>query len=420
MTILDFANLFDTPRSIEALLSYKAELLESDLALADTIENLFSMIEQGNVATLDRQSFTKLLITYICTTGDSVPFIMKTFDILLQKDGCQKEDIDRIKKMAYKQARDTREKKLQQEMQERKKSREEQKRREAYFQKLEASIDMSKTVVNYDTARFLVRNGVTYEDLEKSPTIRLMSQKDIDPILHKYRIESDGKEELVSIADVVGYSYHGENDLLKSFSNFFDSNKSGGYYQRALSMLDFTTDDALEKLSSSFRVEPMKLADAPEGKFTISTNGMHRYSVLRALYCIEMLKANGDKTQEENIYNKYKVPAIVAKIDYVKTYANYILTTLKVAAFVSNERDDNCRSTGKARVQLVNGEELFLTNEELLQYVGDIIRKNKDYPAIDIFLRDSSKSFNAFLSLTVPELVGANVNQVEDISGKVI
>ena len=132
---------------------------------------------------------------------------------------------------------------------------------------------------------------------------------------------------------------------------------------------------------------------------------MHRYSVLRSLYLIEMAKSKGNKEQEQAIREKYTVPALVSKIDYVKTYSNFVLTTLKMAYWVGNERDEQNNLTGRVKVETTNGENLFLTNEELLEYVRNVISTQMDSPSMQWLLDFDNPSFQQFLSLVDPKKV---------------
>ncbi len=138
------------------------------------------------------------------------------------------------------------------------------------------------------------------------------------------------------------------------------------------------------------------------------------------LYCIEMMNAKKLNVTEKAIYEKYKIPALVSKIDYVKTYANYILTTLKVAKWVSNEMDSNYCTTGRAKIVLSNNKTVFLTNEELLTYVGNIFRSNKSSEDIKYFVQNANESFLEFLVLIVPEIVEEHHNCLEEENGKSI
>lgn len=423
MSEKELASKFDVGCSVEDLLQYKEELLAVDVMDENDVNELFDCILKTNTSFFDRANVITALVNYICTTGNSIQYIMNLFKELLLKDGCTEEATLYAINVAYRQARNAREMKMQKRILERKRLKKEEEERLKILKERESKIDMSKTCVSYDTARFLARNGTTYEEMMKKINLQVISQEEIDFILYRYRIDYIQEKDTVSIADVVGYNYVGMgsgNDLLKAFPTFFDSKKSDGYHRRSLSMLDLTLEDALEKLAPSFSEEPMKLADAPNGLYTIHGNGMHRYSVLRSLYCIEMINAKGNDEKERVIYEKYKIPVLVSKIDYIKTYANYILTTLKIANDVSNERDFNFCNTGRVKIVLSNDEKLFFTNEELLNYIGDIMRSNKENPVLKEMLKNANQNFLRFLSSVVPEMVEENIRYLEDKNARTI
>lgn len=408
MTIEDFANQFNNPCSLEDLFSRKEELLECDYIDEDILNGILSTIQKENVSLIDRGIVTKAIVTYLCTTGDFGYFTRNLLKELLLRDGCSMEATRKILIQADRQATKARRKNRDKQLEEQKRKEDEKRKKEEDLKKLEESIDMSKTAVSYDTARFLIRNGTTYEALAETLSVGINSQEDIDPILYKYRISSDGEKERISIADVVGYDYsymRCGNDLFKAFSHFFDSTKMDGYHTRSLSMLDLTTDNAMEILSDSFQVEPMKVADAPGHRYTVNGNGMHRYSVLRSLYLIEMARAEGNQEQEKAIREKYTLPALVSKIDYIKTYSNFVLSTLKETYWLGNERDEMGVLTGRAKLELVSDENLYLTNEELIAYVRNTMILQKDNPTVQWLLQRNDSSFHQFLSLVVPEML---------------
>ncbi len=422
MTEKEFVSKIESSCSIEELLQCKGQLLLSSIVEEEVLDELFATLVNTNQSSFDRASFMTALVNFICTTGDSVPFIMNLFKELLRKDGCTEEAIDYAVNVAYRQARNAREIKIQKRICEKKQIRreklrqeEEQLKRKRLLKELEKTIDMSKTCVSYDTARFLVRNGTTYEEMASKVNLQIVSQAEIDSVLFGFRIDSEEKEEMVSIADVIGYDYswiHCGNDLLKAFPSFFDSNRKDGYHQRALSMLDLTVEDVMEKLAPSFLEEPMKLVNTLDGKYTVGGNGMHRYSVLRSLFCIEMMRAKGDKEKEHAIYEKYKIPVVVSKIDVAKTFANYVLTTLKLADWVWKEKDSRGYFTGKTEIIFSNHENLILTDEELLHYVGDVLRNNKECSNVVHMIENAKGNFLRFLSSIVPEMI-ENVSYLE-------
>ncbi len=419
MTIAEFADLFDIPCSIEKIEASRESILDSGMLYNDeTFDDFLETLKLQNTPLIDRRTITRALTTYICTTGEFDYFIRNLFKEVLIRDGCTKEATLQILKQASTQAEKARKLKILKKQEEIKKKEEMARRKEEALKRLEEKIDMTKTSVSYDTARFLIRNGITYEELEQTSNLLVVSQEDIDPLLHRYRISKDEEKETVSIADVVGYSYdymNNGNNLLKLFPKFFDSRETDGYHTRSLSMLDLTAENVMESLMPSFLEEPMKLADAPNGRYTINGNGMHRYSILRSLYLIEMSQANGNKEKEQELYEKYKIPALVSPIDYVKTYANYILTSLKIASWVSNERSsENNHVTGRTTVELLDGTTLFLTNKELFVYVGNVIQRHQDSPFVQQLFQRKEEPLIKFLSLVDKEVRNEDSLEVEN------
>ena len=410
MTEKEFADLLDFSCSKEELLQCK-DKLNIEFYYKEDIDVLFAMVQKEKVSFLDRATFMRILIDYICTTGNSISFIMNLFVELLRKDGCSKEAIEYAKSIAYRQAsnaRDIKEHreilKIKQIRRDERRREEEKIRKEKALQELEKTLDMSKTCVNYDTARFLLRNGTSYEKMASQINLSIMKLKDIDPMLDFYRINYAYEQEKISVGDIVGYEYfpRQSTDLLKEFSNFFDSNVRDGYRQRSLSMLNLTCENALEELSSSFSEEPIVVCDTLDGRYVVHTNGRHRYSVLRSLYLIEMLRANGDEEKEKMVYEKYKIPVMVMKVDLIKTYTNYIFNFLKAPFWLRTEVDNNCCYTG--RTQIVYSEERreILTNEELLELAKQWLLDHKERTK-ELFQYPNEK-FLYFVKSLVPEL----------------
>lgn len=419
MTIKEFIDLFDNPCSLEKVLDSKGPLLQTDLVTSITLDNFFDVLKSQNKPFIDRNDLSRTISIYINTTGDSCSFIMTLFESILVKDGCSKEKIDEIMHLAYKEAREVREKEYKKAIEERRRLEKEQRQREEYLKKLEESLDMSKTSASYDVARFLIRNGTSYEELKESVNLALLNEDDINHVISEYRISSNQKRELISIENILGYDYSFHtryNDLLKAFPSFFDSQKRDSYHTRSLSLLDLTTLDCMDKLSHSFDEEPLKVKEASEGKYTIGSNGLHRYSVLRTLYLIEMMRASGDKEQTEKIKEKYTIPVLVENIDYTKTYSNYILSIFIPSIWLKKELDEELKATGRSIINLPSGETLKLTDEELIVYVGNVIKEQKSISSISWLFRSTDPKLLEFLSLAVPELLESF--KMEETNGK--
>lgn len=401
MILDEFVNLFDNPCNVEEIFSWKERLFQSGIVSLETLNSFYNTIKSQNKKALDRSDLTRVISTYINTTGDACVFIIMLLKRCLIKDGVSLKQIDEITNFAYKQSLNT---KAKIEAREKENAR----RKEERLRKLEQGLDMSKTSVSFDTARFLIRNGTSYEEMKEKVSLTLFSEKDINYIISEYRINTDEQQELISIGDILGYDYEfhtNTNDLLKSFPSFFDSSRNDTYHLRALSMLDLTIEDGVSLLRNSFDTEPLKIKEASEGKYTIGSNGMHRFSVLRTLYLIEMMHAKDNIEKEKEIHEKYRIPALVENIDYIKTYSNYLLSVLNISDWVKKELDENHKMTGRTIVELKSGGSLTLTDEELIKYVGEVIRREKEEYSIDWMFKSNDESFLAFLYQVVPDLM---------------
>lgn len=264
-------------------------------------------------------------------------------------------------------------------------------------------------MLSSDTLEFLQRNGTSYEELKDKVDTRLYSLKDADYIVYSYLISLDREPKQVSIADIIGYDYEfantvNTNDIFKSFPNFF---QTGGdtYHTRANGMLEYTGDNVVNGLLKSFRVEPMKLGGATKGKYIIDVNGLHRYTVLRSLYLIELSRLGDDKEAIRQLNDKYMIPVEVAEIDYIKTYSHYVLSTLGIVRYIGKEYDNNYNATGNAKVEFNNRERKIMNNQELIQLVTTSLMENKHQWIFFVNYLGKSEEFKTFISTVCPEML---------------
>ncbi len=249
--------------------------------------------------------------------------------------------------------------------------------------------------------RYLKRNGVTREELESKVDTNLQSQIDIDWILDYYKITSSRALEMVSIADIVGYDYSWmpakTSSLLDSYSNFFDDSEyADGYHSRSLSLLLYPIDTLLSHLQSSFQREPMKGAYASRGKYIITDNGLHRYTVLRTAYLVALMQTKTEE-EREKLREKYRIPMEVRFIDFPKTYANYILRKLGVTKWLSKD------SNGRTKLTFQDNTVKVLTDEELFLLVGSILKQNPEFLQALIKEAPNHEKMEDFLKVVVPE-----------------
>ncbi len=374
----------NTNLTSEEFMNYKNRLLNAGVKLKD-IDGLFELLSQNN----DNVSIEFLIMKYIVYNGNPNPFIMELYERILINKGIDADKVAYLIDKTEELAIAKREEML--EATERVK--------EEKLKNNEKNAYLYQSEVNFDTARFLARICFPLEEINNS-LLQLVDLEKNFSLINKYKVTLPVEKSTVSIADIVGYNYRdkGGSNLLKNFSYFFDSRLSDTYHTRSLSLLDLTVEDAIEKLELSFKREPLILEEFPNAKFRLSS-GFHRYSVLRTLYCLEMVMAKGDKVKEQNIYEKYKIPAMVHKIDYFHTYTNYIFDVLKIdeIAVIRKEQDGYGNETGRFHIGFKNGIDLKLTYDEMALYIENLLEQRKDTVEVKKILETSDPLFQSFL-----------------------
>lgn len=182
--------------------------------------------------------------------------------------------------------------------------------------------------MNEDIRRFLEKNNIDFKEISESIDCKLILPRQVNAIAseHGYFYATKGKN--VSIADIVGYDYEYRNissNIFLSMDSFFDSRDEYGYKGRSLGLLDYSPENIIEKLKESFEKEPIVVDDMGDNKYIVSKNGLHRYTVLRALYLAEYQKCNGDKNKIEELRQKYIIPVKSRELDELKTYSIFLL-----------------------------------------------------------------------------------------------
>lgn len=249
---------------------------------------------------------------------------------------------------------------------------------------------------NLETIEFLNLNSISLTEISQI-TENIIEPKDIDSILEYKSITTEEETALVSIEDIIGYSYPKKRDIFESISEFFDSQKDG-YHSRSLSILQYTPDNIIPGLSNSFIVEPMKVKKVENGKCFIVGNGMHRFTILRIMYLLE--KYRGKNLVE--LRKKYTIPVILNKVDKTKTYCAYIISILNENIYIRSELDSDYHKTNRVEViDSVNNTKNILTDEDLIIYTSEVIRdSNIDLQALLSLSKqvEINSSFKAFLS----------------------
>ena len=282
---------------------------------------------------------------------------------------------------------------------------------------------MNKTV-----EEFLEKNNIVYPALQQEGLLKVKSASDVNYIIARNRIfKNSYKKTRISIADILGYEYESQGltgqDFIYNMSNFFDIEGSG-YQARSISMLEYSTDEIVDKLKPSFSREPMKIIEADKGgKYVIGDNGLHRYHVLKAHFLKEMFALSLDDKEGYNaLKEKYTFDVSLCELDFTKTYSSYILK--KIANFkgesipyFSAELDQDYNYTGKLKITTSEPEnELVLNDEQLIKFVQDRFNEyindksissheKQDVLSLIMVNYEMFDSFREYCDKNLPELV---------------
>lgn len=256
--------------------------------------------------------------------------------------------------------------------------------------------------MNETIKKFLERNGVDSQSLDFDG-FGIKSDTDINPILERYCIPGKKVKREISIAQILGYSYTyfdlGAN-LIQNLSHFFDDNGTS-YQTRSVGMLTMHREKCIETLKHVSTQDTIYVKECENNKYIITTNGMHRFHVLRFYYLNELSKIDkSDKLAIQKLNEKYTIPVEVQETDYIKTYSYYILKKLIPQIELQSDYNSNYERTGKVVVRIQDKQKI-LTDEELLDFLRSTINENKEKVAnnIDVFKHYEEKlpTFKNFL-----------------------
>lgn len=272
--------------------------------------------------------------------------------------------------------------------------------------------------------RFLERNGIVIEDICTRIDCHIYSREEKNPIIANYGFQTEDEREMVSIADIVGYDTFErgiDTNIFLSMDRFFDE-QGKPYSTRSLGMLEYDKENIIENLKQSFRNEPISLIETGEGKYTVLSNGLHRYTLLRILYLSEAAQANGDKEKLEELGKKYTIPADVTGIDLDKTYCKYLLKHIRTEdqewniEDVRAEYDSNYRLTGKCVIRYGNGKTESLTNKELLVLTKQRVFEDEHFKDNYPILQNMYNRYQSFAIFMDDEFSDIIPMQREEIS----
>ena len=256
--------------------------------------------------------------------------------------------------------------------------------------------------MNSENLNFFTNNGFSISDVSENVDTHIYSPMEVNKIVSDYGFQVGTSTRYVSIADIVGYdtSFHGNSsNIFDSMDYFFD--KYGSSYQkRSTKMLEYSKDDIIEGLSNSFEIEPMALIETGEGTYTVFTNGLHRYTLLRALYLCEASKVQEDENTLNALKEKYTIPANVQEIDLDKTYCAFLLDYVAGSGVksIDAEFDSRHNITSNAKVTFSDGTSESLNNEELIELTDQKVKSEKLLPFIVQNYTKKYPSFKQFIN----------------------
>lgn len=263
--------------------------------------------------------------------------------------------------------------------------------------------------MNEDAVKFMEKNGfdpiLLETDLDSAFILR--KPQHLNDVLAKgkafYNLEENAE---ISVADIYGYDTCKGENIFESFDKYFESN-GDAYHTRSIGMLDCSRDEIIEKINRSFKAnpkrEPVKVAEVEKNKYVITENGRHRFTVLRALYLMELHKS-GYKNSEE-LKEKYKIPVKCARLNTLKTYSIYILKQCGLKEEVRADWDENYRPTGLLEIKKSDGTKEKIDDTQLLKITALAIENNPKVVR-DIQARAYlSESFKEYVQKYFPQLL---------------
>src|SRR5574344_1063660 len=133
-----------------------------------------------------------------------------------------------------------------------------------------------------DEQNFFKKFDIDYNKLlEKSAdnnNAYIFNDFEINPIVASYGIfVGKSEKRMVSVADILGYNMRSETNIFKSIPNFFETD-GDGYHSRSIGLLNYSSDEIMGQLKSSFEKEPISLQEIKNNKYIISNNGLHRFT----------------------------------------------------------------------------------------------------------------------------------------------
>ena len=276
----------------------------------------------------------------------------------------------------------------------------------------EYNCDFNKFYSDYvddNINRFFSENNINIDSISKLSESYVYNMNDINPIITKYAIYNDPVYSKMSVADIIGAvsesDDYDKNNIVNNLDLYFSRNDQRivSYNNRSNGMLNYSKHNIVSGLYNSLRKEPIVVVKLDDGRALISTNGMHRYHLLRICYLDELSKTTNEQERQE-LNNKYTIPVKVETVDLIKTYSNYLLRLTGANFMLYMERNDKYEQTGNSILALGDGQHV-LNDQQLLGVVkANLDRININSP---MFQKCYEKipSFNKYINLYFPEML---------------
>jgi len=224
--------------------------------------------------------------------------------------------------------------------------------------------------MNNNLEGLLKREGINPEEfLELSQDESLVEYERYNYPISRYAVYGPHQAKKVNVDDVLGIPDYmlSSKSFIDNFTNIF-SDYGDTYHTRANGMLTYSSDEVIERLGRSFKEEAMKFYQIGD-KYFVSGNGMHRFFLLKMHSLMSKFKKE-DK--------QFVIPVDVQEMDYLKTYVNFIGSTLWDETYqVYQDIDRDYNYTGKARV-FYKKKELILDDAELIAFMKGRINALKE------------------------------------------
>jgi len=268
-------------------------------------------------------------------------------------------------------------------------------------------------MINSDIQRFFERNNIDVRQVSSNVDCQVYSEHQINEISARYAVRQKQQETEVCIADILGYR-DGRANIFLTMSDFFDS-EGDGYHRRSIGMLDYSSDEIMWRLADSLEREPIVIDDTGEGKYVISSNGLHRYTIFRAHYLNELEKCQGDPQKQLRLREKYMVPVKINELDHIKTYSKFLLTRYNpnIKRMIS-DWDENCRCTGKMLVTYSDGRKVTLEDQELITLVRETMSQQHNFDDLQKYFKYDS--FRKFVEEYLQGII--EISQIQENGGE--